>query len=332
METSDRILYESRDENRHLQKELDCLNEKLQKTIEANKDLASKLEASQLNNVNLERQILDLNLLQSNHKDANRQEVLLNDIKVTYHLFAVTFLSTYFEHTFRFHNISFQTNKRIDIWKFQARYENDLSTLRDELKRIRSELDQKSESCWNLERKLRDVTEMHERTLTERAANLQEFNRALDQQRQLREQRDTLTSATLLEQLSKAKEEIDRLKAERISQALSDSMTQMRLGAKDRDTKQTERIISNLESRLESSEKNAQLMEETVHQLRKERESITQELLTFSEESRFRSGYYSMFNFQIKSTQLMLNNHHRFYFFLSKRPRCCTLNLLMIQC
>ena len=82
MEAGDRILYESRDENRHFQKELECLNEKLRKTLEANKDLTSKLEAAQLNSINLERQILDLNLLQSNHRDANRQEVLLNDIKV----------------------------------------------------------------------------------------------------------------------------------------------------------------------------------------------------------------------------------------------------------
>ena len=162
--------------------------------------------------------------------------------------------------------------------------------LRDELKRIRTDLDQKNESCWSLEKKLRDVTEMHERTLTERAANLQEFNRALDQQRQLREQRDTLTSATLLEQLAKAKEEIDRLKAERISQTLSDSMTQMRLGAKDRDTKQTERIKSSLENRLELSEKNAEDMEEVVRQLQKERETLAQELLSLSEESRYRSG------------------------------------------
>lgn len=82
MEASDRVLYESRDENRHLQKELECLNEKLQKTVEANKDLTSKLEAAQLNSVNQERQIFDLKLFQSNHKDANRQEILLNDIKV----------------------------------------------------------------------------------------------------------------------------------------------------------------------------------------------------------------------------------------------------------
>jgi len=156
---------------------------------------------------------------------------------------------------------------------------------RDELNRLRSELDNKNESLSHMERKLRDVTEMHERTLTERAANLQEFNRALDQQRQLREQRDTLTSATLLDQLSKAQEEIDRLKMERISQNLSDSMTQMRIGAfKDhRDTKQTERIINNLEQRLKSSESTAQQLEETIRQLENEKKQFNKELDSVAE-------------------------------------------------
>jgi len=247
MEASERLLYESRDENCQLREELESLNHKLTQTSEANKDLTSQLEAAQLNHVNLERQILDLNLLQANHRDSNRQEVLLKDIK--------------------------------------ARYDKDLCTLRDELNRVRSELDRKNESVWNLERKLRDVSEIHERTRTERAANLQEINRVLDQQRQLREQRDNLTSATLLEQLSKAKEEIDRLQTERISQTLSDSMTQMRLGSKDR-----ERIVTNLEQRLESSAKNAQRLEEAVHQLQKEKEILTQELLTVSGESHYNSG------------------------------------------
>jgi hypothetical protein len=155
-----------------------------------------------------------------------------------------------------------------------------LRTLRDELNRLRSELDCKNENVSTLERKLRDVTEMHERTLTERAANLQEFNRALDQQRMLREQRDTLTSATLLDQLSKAQEEIERLKKERISQTLSDSMTQLRLGsARDhRDVRQSERIISSLEQRLQTSEKTITQLEEKIYQLQKDKDILSKDL------------------------------------------------------
>lgn len=155
-----------------------------------------------------------------------------------------------------------------------------MRTLRDELNRLRSELDCKNENVSTLERKLRDVTEMHERTLTERAANLQEFNRALDQQRMLREQRDTLTSATLLDQLSKAQEEIERLKKERISQTLSDSMTQLRLGsARDhRDVRQSERIISSLEQRLQTSEKTITQLEEKIYQLQKDKEILSKDL------------------------------------------------------
>lgn len=155
-----------------------------------------------------------------------------------------------------------------------------MRTLRDELNRLRSELDCKNENVSTLERKLRDVTEMHERTLTERAANLLEFNRALDQQRMLREQRDTLTSATLLDQLSKAQEEIERLKKERISQTLSDSMTQLRLGsARDhRDVRQSERIISSLEQRLQTSEKTITQLEEKIYQLQKDKEILSKDL------------------------------------------------------
>lgn len=155
-----------------------------------------------------------------------------------------------------------------------------MRTLRDELNRLRTELDCKNESVSVLERKLRDVTEMHERSLTERAANLQEFNRALDQQRMLREQRDTLTSATLLDQLSRAQEEIERLKKERVSQTLSDSMTQMRLGSsKDhRDAKQNERIISSLEQRLLTSERTIKQLEEKISQVQHEKEILGDEL------------------------------------------------------
>lgn len=125
---------------------------------------------------------------------------------------------------------------------------------------------------------------MHERTLTERAANLQEFNHALDQQRILREQRDTLTSATLLDQLSRAQEEIERLKKERISQTLSDSMSQMRLGTmRDHaDVKQSDRIISSLEQRLQTSERNAKQLEEKIYQLQKEKQTLNHELSTIT--------------------------------------------------
>ena len=167
----------------------------------------------------------------------------------------------------------------------QTRYDNDLRTLRDELSRVRTELEMKSESLATCERKLREVTEMHERTLMERAANLQEFNRALDQQRQLREQRDTLTSAALLEQLSKAKEEIDRLKAERVSQALSDSMAQMRIGGKERDTKQLERTISNLEQRLAAADKKAQSTEDLLRHVQQEKQTLSSQLTNLSESS-----------------------------------------------
>lgn len=152
--------------------------------------------------------------------------------------------------------------------------------MRDELNRLRTELDCKNESVSVLERKLRDVTEMHERSLTERAANLQEFNRALDQQRMLREQRDTLTSATLLDQLSRAQEEIERLKKERVSQTLSDSMTQMRLGSSRdlRDAKQNERIISSLEQRLLTSERTIKQLEERISRVQSEKEDLSDKL------------------------------------------------------
>lgn len=174
----------------------------------------------------------------------------------------------------------------------KVRYENDLCTLRDELSRLRNELETKNESIIHLERKLRDMTEMHERTLTERAANLQEFNRALDQQRVLREQRDTLTSATLLDQLSKAQEEIERLKVERVSQNLSDSMTQMRLSTNindHRDNKQTERIITSLEQRLKASEKKGQQLEEMIRILQKEKEAVTSKLVSISNDANVES-------------------------------------------
>ena len=147
-----------------------------------------------------------------------------------------------------------------------------------------------------LERKLRDVTEMHERTLHERAANLQEFNRALDQQRMLREQRDTLTSATLLDQLAKAQEEIDRLKTERLrlSPSMSDSMSQLRLATNSKDlsdSKQTEQTIRILEQRLAASEKTIQRLEETNRHLLKEKNSLVNDVSAMSEENRANLRY-----------------------------------------
>lgn len=171
--------------------------------------------------------------------------------------------------------------------------------LRDELNRVRAELEQKTESVISLERKLRDVTEMHERTLQERAANLQEFNRALDQQRMLREQRDTLTSATLLDQLSKAQDEIERLRAERLSQNLSDSMSQLRLAPNHKDHsdfKQTE-TIRILEQRLQTSEKTIQRLEEAGRQLQKEKDALSKEFVTTTQEIQSISKYF-IENFQ----------------------------------
>ncbi|KAI9557077.1 hypothetical protein GHT06_016875 [Daphnia sinensis] len=246
LETSERMMQESRQDNLRLKEEIAALNQRVKDVIETNQNLISKLQAAENNAISLERQVLDLNLLQANHRDANRQDNLLSGIK--------------------------------------ARYDNDLRSLRDELNRLRTELDHKNENISTLERKLRDVTEMHERTLTERAANLQEFNRALDQQRILREQRDTLTSATLLDQLSRAQEEIERLKKERISQNLSDSMSQMRLGTNrdHSDVKQSDRIISSLEQRLQTSERNVKQLEEKIHQLQKEKEALNHELSTIA--------------------------------------------------
>jgi len=278
LETSERVLIENREENRRLNERNVSLNHELDKYRKINDDLSSKLMAAESNIVNLERQILDQNLLQSNHRDANRQEVLLKGIKVSFIVNLLIWMRFVSVLIMRVHN----------LFPLKVRYENDLCTLRDELSRLRNELETKNGSIVHLERKLRDMTEMHERTLTERAANLQEFNRALDQQRVLREQRDALTSATLLDQLSKAQEEIERLKVERVSQNLSDSMTQMRLSTNindHRDNKQTERIITSLEQRLKASEKKGQQLEEMVRILQKEKEAVTSKLVSISNDT-----------------------------------------------
>lgn len=162
-----------------------------------------------------------------------------------------------------------------------------MNSLRDELNRLRTEIDFKNENISNLEKKLRDVTEMHERTLTERASNLLEFNRALDQQRVLREQRDTLTSAALLEQLSKAQEEIDKLRSNQLRSNMSDSMAQMQLGSsrEQRETKQNHLIIQNLEQRLKTSENTVLQLEERVVQLQHEKEALSSDMQAMKETS-----------------------------------------------
>jgi hypothetical protein len=50
---------------------------------ETNNSLVSKLQAAENNTISLERQLLDLNLLQANHRDANRQDILLSGVKVS---------------------------------------------------------------------------------------------------------------------------------------------------------------------------------------------------------------------------------------------------------
>ena len=189
--------------------------------------------------------------------------------------------------------------------------------LRDELSRLRAELDAKNESLASVERKLRDVTEMHERTLMERAANLQEFNRALDQQRQLREQRDSLTSSALLEQLAKANEEIERLKSQRVSLALSDSMAQMRIGAsaRERDSgkQMAERQIASLEQRLEVADKKVQSLEAATRRLEQEKQALNEKLAFVGDSSHQQSRYVTR---NAKNKSSLSLNHFLLSFFL----------------
>lgn len=83
LETGEHMLIENREENRRLNERNVSLNHELDKYRKTNDDLSSKLMAAESNIVNLERQILDQNILQANHRDANRQEVLLKGIKVS---------------------------------------------------------------------------------------------------------------------------------------------------------------------------------------------------------------------------------------------------------
>ena len=82
LETNERMLRESREENQCLKNELHSLNQRIDSLTNINQNLANKLEAAENNTVSLERQILELNIVQANHRDANRQEILLNGIKV----------------------------------------------------------------------------------------------------------------------------------------------------------------------------------------------------------------------------------------------------------
>lgn len=83
LETSERIVQESRQDNLRLKEEIAALNQRVKEVIETNQNLISKLQAAENNAISLERQLLDLNLLQANHRDANRQDNLLSGIKVT---------------------------------------------------------------------------------------------------------------------------------------------------------------------------------------------------------------------------------------------------------
>lgn len=82
LETNERMLRESREENQRLKDELNSLNQRIDSLTNINQNINSKLQAAENNTVSLERQILELNMFQANHRDANRQEVLLNGIKV----------------------------------------------------------------------------------------------------------------------------------------------------------------------------------------------------------------------------------------------------------
>ena len=82
LESNENILRETHEENRRLKYEIEALNQRVNEVTETNRSLASKLEAAENNTISLERQLLDLNLLQANHRDANRQDILLGGIKV----------------------------------------------------------------------------------------------------------------------------------------------------------------------------------------------------------------------------------------------------------
>lgn len=73
---------ETREENRRLKQEIEILNQRVKQMGDNNDDLASKLEASENNIISLERQLLDINLLQAHQREENRQDLLLSGVKV----------------------------------------------------------------------------------------------------------------------------------------------------------------------------------------------------------------------------------------------------------
>jgi hypothetical protein len=83
LETSENILKKKNEENVCLKEKIEALNQRINEMAETNNSLASKLHAAENNTMSLERQLLDLNLLQANHRDANRQDILLNGVKVS---------------------------------------------------------------------------------------------------------------------------------------------------------------------------------------------------------------------------------------------------------
>lgn len=91
LETSERIVQESRQDNLRLKDEIAALNRRVTGVTETNQSLIFKLEAAENNAISLERQLLDLNLLQANHRDANRQDNLLSGVKVIMPVFVYNF-------------------------------------------------------------------------------------------------------------------------------------------------------------------------------------------------------------------------------------------------
>ena len=83
LETSENILKKKNEENVCLKEKIEALNQRINEMAETNNSLTSKLHAAENNTMSLERQLLDLNLLQANHRDANRQDILLNGVKVS---------------------------------------------------------------------------------------------------------------------------------------------------------------------------------------------------------------------------------------------------------
>ena len=84
VESSNRILRDSRDENACLKDELQALNGRLEQSLKVNGELTAKLEASDNNILSLERQISDMQLFQSSHRDANRQQTIFSDVKASH--------------------------------------------------------------------------------------------------------------------------------------------------------------------------------------------------------------------------------------------------------